>query len=306
MNSLSTKFSSFILVAYILSSFKREQLFNEGLFINANDDHIIFLNFVPYLNSVLNVSAIASKFTADAEDCQALCTYTPRCLSVNVAATSGSKGRHLCQLLPATKNTRPDRFGPSETSHHFNTIVPPCFSQPCQRGGTCYQDYGGETFTCECVPGREGKRCEIGTGWSKVNFDGPVCFGARNDSYGNFTVQVTGKVITAKLVHVSGFVSNSRNRKGGNWGNTGNNKIRTVITNADDEVVLPSNYTPHEPYTLEGYTSTSPELVFPNVSEPGAPTRGIELRIWFVEDLADYSEHDNSGESCADVFLFYV
>ena len=44
----------------------------------------------------------------------------------------------------------------------FRSQVPPCFSQPCQRGGTCHQDYGEATFTCERVPGREGELCEIG------------------------------------------------------------------------------------------------------------------------------------------------
>lgn len=129
MNSFSMKLSSYILLAYILSSFKRGQLSNVGVLADAHGDQIIFLNFVPYLNSALNVSAILIKFTADAEDCQALCTNTPRCLSVNVATTSGSdEGRHTCQLLPATKNTKPDRFGPSETFHHFNTVVSVPFS----------------------------------------------------------------------------------------------------------------------------------------------------------------------------------
>jgi len=99
-------------------------------------------------------------------------------------------------------------------------------------------------------------------------------------------------------------VANSR-KIGGKWGNP-SRKLRTVITTASNEVVLPGNYTLYETYTLEGYTSTSPELVFPNVSEPGIVPRGLELRIWFVEDLGNFSEGDNSGQSCADVFLFYV
>lgn len=144
----------------------------------------------------------------------------------------------------------------------------------------------------------------LGTGWSKVNIYGPVCFGAKDDSYGRFTVQVTGKVITAKLVHISGYVANSRTI-GGYWGNP-SRKLRTVITTADNYVVFPGNYTPRETYILEGYSSTSSELVFPNASEPGYVTRGQELRIWFVEDLGNFSEGDNSGQLCADVFLFYL
>ena len=100
-------------------------------------------------------------------------------------------------------------------------------------------------------------------------------------------------------------MANSRTT-GGNWGNP-SRKLRTVITTASDEVVLPANYTRgDETYTLEGYRSTSPELVFPNASSSGDVIRGQELRIWFVEDLGDFSEGDNSGQSCADVFLFYV
>ena len=69
---------------------------------------------------------------------------------------------------------------------------------------------------------------------------------------------------------------------------------------------MPRNYTLNETYTLEDYSSTSPELVFPNASESGDVILGQELRIWFVKDLGNFSEGDNSGQSCADVFLFYL
>jgi len=53
---------------------------------------------------------------------------TPRCLSVNAATHPGDEQRHLCQMLDTTKNSEPDRFGPSETFHHYNTIVSDPFS----------------------------------------------------------------------------------------------------------------------------------------------------------------------------------
>ena len=114
-------FSTFLFAAYVLSP-------NVGVFTDTNGDQIIFLNFVPYLDSVLNVSAIVSKFTANVEDCQALCMNSPRCLSVNVAILPDNEQRHLCQMLATTKNIEPDRFGPSKTFHHFNTIVSVPFS----------------------------------------------------------------------------------------------------------------------------------------------------------------------------------
>lgn len=93
------------------------------VFTDTNDDRIIFLNFKSYLDSVLNVSAIFSKFAANVEDCQALCLSTPGCLSVNVATLYDDEQRHFCQMLVTTKNSEPDRFGPSGTFHHYNTIV---------------------------------------------------------------------------------------------------------------------------------------------------------------------------------------
>lgn len=125
MSSISLRFSSVILVAYILSQVTCVQRSNVGMFTDANADKIVFLNFVSYFDSVLNVSAIVSKFTSSTEDCQFLCMTTLNCLSVNVAIGSDlSEGRHLCQLLNTTKNSkRDDDFKPSDTFHHFTTIV---------------------------------------------------------------------------------------------------------------------------------------------------------------------------------------
>ena len=128
MKRSSLKFSSLILVAFILflshPSLTTGYRSNVGVFTGANGDQIIFSNSVPYLNSALKVSAVISKFTADAEDCQALCLNNPRCLSVNVAITLESEaGGHLCQLLPTTKTIKPDHFRPSDTFHHFHMVV---------------------------------------------------------------------------------------------------------------------------------------------------------------------------------------
>ena len=143
------------------------------------------------------------------------------------------------------------------------------------------------------------------TGWLKVNINGPVCFGAKDDACGRFTLQFTGDIISLKLVHVSGSLSTSRAAAGGNWGYR-SNKIGILITGVENVVGLPENYTAFEPYTMEGYTGRSPELVFPNFSAPFTAPRGMEARIWFVEDLGNFSENDNSGVSCADVYLFYI
>ena len=147
----------------------------------------------------------------------------------------------------------------------------------------------------------------IGSGWSKVNKDGPVCFGAKNNSYGKFDLHTSGGIAALKLTHISGAVSNGRNNGGANWGSP-SRKIRTIVTNERNKVLLPENYHLFYPnaYTLEGYRSTSPEIVFrlASVSPAHDPVTKV-LKIWFVEDLFDYSQKDNSGETCADVFVLH-
>ena len=124
MTYISLKFSSFLFAAHVFGLATGGQGPNIGVIIDTNGDQIIFLNFMPYSHSVLNVSTIGSKFVANVEDCQALCMNTPRCLSVNVATLNEDEQRlSVCQMLATTKNSEPDRFGPSVTFHHYNTVV---------------------------------------------------------------------------------------------------------------------------------------------------------------------------------------
>ena len=41
-------------------------------------------------------------------------------------------------------------------------------------------------------------------------------------------------------------------------------------------------------------------------AHPRSVIRGEELRLWYGEDLADYSEADNGGRVCCDVYALYV
>ena len=58
-------------------------------------------------------------------------------------------------------------------------------------------------------------------------------------------------------------------------------------------------------YQLAGYNHVSPFLVFSDVG-----TRFIyhdqRIRVWYGEDLYNYSEGDNHGRTCFDVFLHFV
>ena len=124
MASFSSKWLYIIFFAFFLSSVTDgQQSSNVGVLKNSDGDPIAFLNFVSHLNNRLNISTINSEFVENVEDCQFLCISTSKCLSLNFEIISNVEGRHLCQLLSATKYNKSDYFGPSDRFHHFTTIV---------------------------------------------------------------------------------------------------------------------------------------------------------------------------------------
>ncbi|KAJ7319174.1 hypothetical protein OS493_036576 [Desmophyllum pertusum] len=60
-------------------------------------------------------------------------------------------------------------------------------------------------------------------------------------------------------------------------------------------------------FGARGATLDAPELIFDNLSAPLLVTTDQEFQVWFVEDLADCSEHDNGlAKTCAEVYGLYV
>ena len=60
-------------------------------------------------------------------------------------------------------------------------------------------------------------------------------------------------------------------------------------------------------YHLEGIGVNSTELVFNRRLFPHVPiSTGQEFQIWYGEDLTDCYESDNGGETCVDVYAWYV
>ena len=155
--------------------------------------------------------------------------------------------------------------------------------------------------------------------WQKVKSD-PVCFGARNDTYGAFSITKTGRVKTMKLVHKSGSIRCNTDYGDSYWSCDNpvsyGNKLATFITNADKEALLPvtgdlqvlSNHVcvAKHVYSLEGTGHKSPELVFRNLSSPLSLSRNQELQIWNGQDWVDCAESDNSGTVCVDVYAWYI
>ena len=147
----------------------------------------------------------------------------------------------------------------------------------------------------------------------------PVCFGARNDTYGAFSITKTGRVKTMKLVHKSGSVRCNTVTADSYWGCTWsgyNNKLMTIITNVNKEALFPpvvdlegfsSTCTSKHFYRLDGTDHKSPELFFCNLSSPLSLSRNQELQVWYGQDWIDCSEdNNNNGTTCIDVYVWYV
>ena len=146
--------------------------------------------------------------------------------------------------------------------------------------------------------------------WMKLN-RAPVCFGAKGDQFGKFSVTSGGKLIAIKLVHLYGYVS-CDTRKVAHWSYWGcsahwsvGNQVNVVITTSANHILLPSSQffkTRSKWSTIPGYNSLSPELLLSVLSSPLTVSSGQELRLWYAEDLTASTESDNGGKSCCDVF----
>ena len=56
-------------------------------------------------------------------------------------------------------------------------------------------------------------------------------------------------------------------------------------------------------YTILGYHMDSNPLVFSDHQTDVYGTAGLELRLWYSQDLFNYDEWDNEGLSCTDVYV---
>ena len=144
--------------------------------------------------------------------------------------------------------------------------------------------------------------------WRKLN-SAPVCFGAKDNQFGQFQFEVGGSIQAVKLVHLSGQVT-CDHRHVNAWSKWGCGSpfsvhvIHVFLTDAFKTILLPMGQ--RSPYTIPGYDAQSGEIVFSGFPNPLHLLSGQELSLWYEEDLDDRSESDNDGTSCTDVFAKYL
>ena len=147
--------------------------------------------------------------------------------------------------------------------------------------------------------------------WKKIN-TGPVCFGARDDSYGAFNITESGVIRTFKLVHLSGSIKCNPYDPPSYWGCDnpwfGDTRLLTIITFKNRSALLLADYKRKDcdySYKIEGVGVNETELRFNNLPSPISVSVGEEFQIWFTQDLMNCSEQNNGGQTCADVYALY-
>ena len=144
-----------------------------------------------------------------------------------------------------------------------------------------------------------------------------MCFGARNNQFGRFYLPSRGRLAAIKLVHLYGYVScyTATSTNWSYWGCVGiRGEMNVVITTRLNRIILPpgqfltsSSFRRAGMWSrLPGYDSLSSVLVLPFFSHPLMVRRRQQLRLWYGEDLMNWSESNNGGRSCAYVYALYV
>jgi len=133
-----------------------------------------------------------------------------------------------------------------------------------------------------------------------------VCFGAKNDAFGLLTHKFEGFLSAVRLEHVSGGVTCFPRLQITNFGcGTLKDKLAVFITGTTSKNIL----FPHTKtgagngfYDFYGFNSNSPDVVLSKIASPLYVKNGMQMRIWYGEDLLNSSESDNSGKSCVNVY----
>ena len=127
-----------------------------------------------------------------------------------------------------------------------------------------------------------------------------VCFNARDNHFGTFTMKQNGKLVGIKLVHKSGYVSchNDIARGKSNWG-CGSDYLSIAVTDDNNERIFPDK---SGWFKVPGYTSQSNKLVLNKPAKTLLVKVGEKMKLWYGEDLQDSTEADNHGRSCVDVY----
>ena len=128
-----------------------------------------------------------------------------------------------------------------------------------------------------------------------------VCFEAKGNKFGTFTMNYNGQLTAIRLVHKSGLVGCSGGIRS-KWGCAHETSISIVISDDNNTIIFPKNLPLDSWFSLKPYMANSRELIFGIPVKPTYVTVGKIMRLWYGEDFRDYTEINNVGRVCADVY----
>ncbi|XP_057300779.1 uncharacterized protein LOC130635463 [Hydractinia symbiolongicarpus] len=230
--------------------------------------------------------------TSDAtfQDCAIKCVLYPKCKSISI-----NEDERLCML----HHSRYSESGVTletakgwrhvETDNKMKNLGLYCEKhKPCQ--------YGQCEDTCDA---RQYKCKYKAKDWKLQATN--ICFGTKNDQFGKFKITHNGKLAALKLKHMRGLVScnpkKALTRWGCGWENPKN--IFIVITNSEDQIIMPEGKK-KEHNKIPGFNGNSSFITLDKQVKAGE-----ELRIWYSQDLRNFSEENNNGSSCADIYAVF-
>ena len=82
-----------------------------------------YAKFKAHKFSYLNITSIGSDYVPKGSECGLACVNIPSCFSFNLAAFHDVNGKMLCELLPSDMYNNSDKFGASQSHHHFSITV---------------------------------------------------------------------------------------------------------------------------------------------------------------------------------------
>ena len=139
--------------------------------------------------------------------------------------------------------------------------------------------------------------------WKKLN-TGPVCFGARDDSYVAFNIKESGVIYTFKLLHRSGSVICNPDHPPSYWGCVtpfyGDTRLLTILTFKNRSRLLLADYKNRcgYPYKMEGVGVNDNELRFNNLPSPISVSVGDEFQIWHGQDILLFRRQQQRSDMC--------
>ena len=186
------------------------------------------------------------------------------------------------------------------------------FPQRCTKYVTCSN---GAPFVITC-PGNlhynpSTNQCDYPLTFRCLEFQGTVCYGAKNNAFDTFEMTRGGKLRQLTLEHKSGFVSCdiANPSAKSNWGcGVGVLSVRmgTVVTRSNNAVLFPFFALDNNGYYGLARTDTfSRTLTLYNFDKEIEVWNQETMRVWHSEDLVKNNEQNNGGTHCVNVYAIF-